>query len=62
MGAATPTCGVAATRDMPWAAVTDAQMSGRCGTGVAGARLEGEDRREVGAAFGIGKGQDFVTA
>jgi hypothetical protein len=28
---------------------------------VAGARLGGEDRREIRAAFGIGKGQDLIT-
>ena len=55
-GAATPYAGVVATREPRRAAVTDAQWSGWCGTGMAGARPGGEDRREVRAAFGIGKG------
>jgi hypothetical protein len=57
-----PHAGVVATRETPRAAVTDPQLSGWCGTGLAGARLGGEDRREVRAAFGIGEGQDLVTA
>src|SRR5215216_4030239 len=45
----------------PTPSCQDVQLSGWCGTGVAGARHGGEDRCEVGAAFGIGKGEDLVT-